>query len=401
VVEIKMKKRSFSFVILFSLTILTLNEIMVPRTAAATSEIANGSETWDMSTPEEQGMDSRTLNELKNYIVKNYPDIYSMVIVRNGFLVDEEYFKTTVTTKRNIFSCTKSFTSALIGIAIQEGFIGGINESVLDFFPSYTFTNNDNRKQNMTIFHLLTMTTGLDWDEADYTDSQNPLYMMWDSPNWVQYVLDLKMIDDPGKTFSYTSGASHILSAIISSTTGMNTLEYAESRLFTPLGIEDYYWPTDPQGIPKGGEGLELAPRSLTKLGQLYLNNGSWKDQQLVPKDWVLNSTLSTLNSPSASYYGYGFQWWLHPNGIFSAWGYAHQRVIVAPTYQVVATFTSYMPTMSGDPAAYLVNEFVLPSIFTHVSYEEPTVTSDNPINAFVFILPTLLIVVLIRKNQR
>ncbi|MHA2109228.1 MAG: serine hydrolase domain-containing protein [Candidatus Hodarchaeales archaeon] len=395
-----MKKKSISQGIRF-LLILTLVALMVyTGFGQASTETVVTMESWETSTPEAQGMDSRVLENLEKHTLKTYPNIYSMVIVRNGCLVEEEYFKTTDTTKRNIYSCTKSFTSALIGIAIQEGYIEGINTSVLDFFPSYTFTNIDERKQNMTIYHLLTMTAGLEWNEADYNDPQNPLYLMWDSTDWVQYVLDLKMVDDPGQTFSYNSGASHILSAIISYSTGMSTSEYAETRLFSPLGIEEYYWPTDPQGVPKGGEGLELTPRELAKLGQLYLNNGTWKDQQIVPKDWVSNSTQYSLNPPTSNYYGYGFQWWIHPGGIFSAWGYAHQRVIVVPEYQVVATFTSYMPTISGDPAASLVNEYILPAIFDHENYEEPTTSTENSVTAFVFILPTLILMVLNRKNQ-
>jgi CubicO group peptidase (beta-lactamase class C family) len=396
-----MKKKDFSQVVQFLTLVIILNTIVFTIIVQAETEIVKKNESWEISTPEGQGMDSKVLDELKTHINKNYPDIYSMVIIRNGFLVEEEYFSYTSATKRNIYSCTKSFTSALIGIAIQEGYIESIDEPVLDFFPNKTFANNDDRKQNMTLYHLLTMTTGLEWNEANYDDPNNPLYLMWESADWVQYVLDLKMVDEPGKTFSYNTGASHVMSAIINYTTGMRTSEYANSRLFSHLSINDYTWPTDPNGINKGGEGLELTPRSLTKLGQLYLDNGSWKGNQIVPEKWVIDSTNATFNPPKNNYYGYGFQWWLQPGDIFSAWGYAHQRVIVVPEYQVVATFTSYMPTISGDPATNLVNEYVLPAIFTHENYEEPSGTSDNTTTMAVFVLPVFLIIVLIRKNQR
>jgi CubicO group peptidase (beta-lactamase class C family) len=383
------------------LILLTFYSIITLFTGQAFTETVKKSTSWETSTPEEQGMDSRILERLKNHIDKNYPDMYSMVIIRNGFLVEEEYFEYSATTKRNVFSCTKSITGALIGIAIQEGYIDSINESVLDYFPDYQFTNTDERKQNITLYHLLTMTSGLEWDESNYDSSNNPLYLMWESTDWIQYVLDLKMVNEPGKTFSYNSGTSHVMSAIINYTTGMSTLEYATSRLFTPLGFDGYNWPTDPNGINKGGEGLELTPRSLAKLGQLYLDNGSWKGEQIIPKEWVYNSTRSSLNPPSNDRYGYGFQWWLHPDGYFSAWGYAHQRVIVVPEYQVVATFTSYLPNIGGDPATELVNTFVLPSIFTHENYEEPTTISANTTTIFVFIIPTLIMIVLIRKYQK
>ena len=370
-------------------------------TGQAITETVKNDMSWDTSTPEEQGMDSRILDNLKTHIDANYPDVYSMIIIRNGFLVYENYFRYSETTKRNIYSCTKSITGTLIGIAIHEGYIKSINESVLDFFPDYTFSNVDDRKRNMTIYHLLTMTTGLEWDEANYDNSQNPLYKMWDSTDWVKYVLDLKMIHEPGESFSYNSGASHVLSAIINRTTGQSTLDYAISHLFDPLEYEDYYWPADPNDINKGGEGLQLTPRSLAKLGQLYLDNGSWKGQQIVHKDWVYNSTRIDHYPQNNNVYGYGYQWWIQPNGVFSAWGYAHQRVIVIPEYGIVATFTSHMPNISGDPATEFVNTFILPSIFTHVDYEEPIVISTSKTTNFSSFFPILLSFTLIMNYRR
>ena len=400
-----MEKRLKFQLICFLTILLVLNTAMSSSNVQIITKAIAEIDNWEISSPEEQGMNSSKLSELESYITINYPGIYSMVIIRNGYLVAEEYFKYPATTKRNIYSCTKSFTSALIGIAIEEGYIESINESVLDFFPSYTFANTDERKQNMTLYHLLTMTTGLNWDESNYDDPQNPIYLMWDSSDWIQYVLDQEMVNEPGTTFEYNTGASHVISAIINSTTGMSTQEYAESRLFNPLGIEDYTWPTDPNGIHKGGEGLELTPRSLAKLGQLYLSNGTWKGQQLVPEDWVHDSVHCPLNPPTNIYYGYGYQWWLHPGGdIFSAWGYAHQRVIVVPEYNIVTTITSYMTTIGGDPAASLVNEFVIPAVLTSENDEETTTTttiSDKNVTTSLFtILSTLLVFVIKRKKK-
>jgi CubicO group peptidase (beta-lactamase class C family) len=367
---------------------------------------------WETSTPEEQGMDSKKLEDLKEHIKTKYSDMYSMIVIRNGFLVEEEYFRYSTTTKRNIFSCTKSFTSTLIGLALQEGFIDCINDPVLDFFPEHDFTNVDERKQNMTLYHLLTMTTGLEWSELQigYSDPNNSLYKMWESNDWVQYVLDQKMVEKPGINFNYNTGASHIMSAIINQTTGMSTLEFAKSRLFDPLDIEDFFWPSDPNGIPKGGEGLEITPRSLAKLGQLYLNNGSWKEQQIVNKEWVFNSSRIDHHPPGNYSYGYGFQWWIHPNKeIFSAWGYAEQRVIVVPKYQLVTVFTSYMPNVYGDPASDFVNTFIIPAIteFTDVGSSDNSATteftdvgsSDNSTTAgFLYTLPIVLLLVTLRK---
>ncbi len=380
--------------LLFSNVLISVMSIYATQKTIKTIHTINN---WKNSSPEDQEMDSKILYDLKYHIQNTYPGMYSMVVARNGFLVAEEYFKYSASTKRDIFSCTKSFIATLIGIAIQEGYIKSVNESVVDFFPNHSFNNFNTYKQNITLFHLLTMTAGLEWYETNYNDPQNSLFLMWNSDNWVQFVLDQKMVTEPGTDFNYNTGTSHVMSAIIKITTGMSTLEYAESRLFNPLGIEEYYWPVDPQGIHRGGEGLELTPRSLAKLGQLYLDNGSWNNQQLVPEQWIFESTHSTLFPPSDSYYGYGYQWWLHPEGIFSAWGYAHQRVIVIPEYQVVATFTGYMPNISGDPAASLVNKFVLPSIFKYKDHEENTTATSTTF--FAFILPLLLIMVLLKKK--
>jgi CubicO group peptidase (beta-lactamase class C family) len=391
-----------SFLIGFNLLILAFNI----NTTAKITTLRND---WEVSRPEEQGMNSQNLAELKEFIELNYPDIYSMVIVRNGFLVKEEYFVFTGDTKRNIYSCTKSFISALIGIAIQEGFIENVDSPVLEFFPERTFANTDEKKRNMTLYHLLTMTTGLEWYElqVSYDDPNNSIYLMWDTNDWVKYVLDQKMVEDPGKEFNYHTGASHVMSAIINKTTGLNTLEFAKTHLFEPLGIEDYVWPTDPDGIHYGGHGLELTPLSLAKFGQLYLNNGSWKGEQIIPEEWVLNSNRD--HRPPGNYsYGYGYQWWIHPDKkIFSAWGYAEQRVIVVPSYQLVAVFTGYMPNVYGDPAGDLVNTFVIPAIteFTQISsstnsteFTQTSSSSDKKTVFFVFTLPYLFLIVISRK---
>jgi CubicO group peptidase (beta-lactamase class C family) len=367
-----------------------------------TSKVIEGINDWETTTPEEQGMRSKYLNDLKEYIKKEYSDIYSMVIIRNGFLVEEEYFMFTATTKRNIYSCTKSFTSALIGIAIQEGAIESTNKTVLSFFPEKTFSNVDDRKKNMSLYHLLTMTSGLKWNELQvgYNDPTNSLYQMWESNDWIQYVLDQKMVDEPGMIFNYNTGVSHVMSAIINQTTGMSTLEFAKSRLFDPLSIDDYQWPTDANGIHKGGEGLELTPRSLAKLGQLYLDNGSWKEQQIVPEEWVKLSRIDH-RPPGDHLYGYGFQWWIHPDrSIFSAWGYAEQRVIVIPKYELVAVFTSYMPNTVGDIASDLVGMFIIPAITSSAAITTNETANITTIS-FLFTLPAIPIMVTVRKHRR
>ena len=210
-------------------------------------------------------------------------EIDSVLVIRNGTIVAEKYYPPyTENSRHALYSCTKSFISALVGMAIDDGYIDGINEPVLDFFPERTFANLDERKESMTLEDLLTMRSGLDWNEG------MPVYQeMMDTRDWVGFVLDKPMAAEPGSQFKYCSGCSHVMSAIIQETTGLNTLEYAQSHLFEPLGITNLYWELDGSGIPNGGWGLEINPRDMAKFGYLYLNNGTWDGQQIVPSDWV------------------------------------------------------------------------------------------------------------------
>jgi CubicO group peptidase (beta-lactamase class C family) len=359
--------------------VILATQVLFQRTGVSPLNLSG----WVISSPEEQGLASENLTSMIEYINTYYPNIYSVVIIRNGYLIKEEYFQPDI--KRNIHSCTKSIVSALIGIAINEGFISGVEAPVIDFFQNKTFTNLDERKQNMTLYHLLTMTTGLEWFELSvgYDDPDNTLFDMWESSDWVQYVLDKPMIEEPGKLFNYNTGVSHILSAILTQTTGMSTYDFAMEYLFGPLNIveSDVNWPKGPKGIYIGGDGLMLTSRTLAKIGQLYLSNGSWNGLQVVPSEWVVVSTIN--HRPPGDYsYGYGYQWWIHPEeGIFSAWGYAHQRIVVVPNHQLVVVFTSNMPNIPGDPASVLIHSFIVPAIFPVneiPTTETETITNSN-----------------------
>jgi CubicO group peptidase (beta-lactamase class C family) len=162
----------------------------------------------------------------------------SALVIRHGTIVAETYFSSYQRdTPHELFSCTKSFVSALVGIAIAQGAIKGVDQPVLGFFPGRTFANDDPRKQAMTLDNLLTMTSGLDWAEGD------PAYIqLVRSADWVQFMLDKPMVEEPGKRFNYCSGCSHVLSAIVQQTTGTSTLDFAKANLFGPLGIANPSW---------------------------------------------------------------------------------------------------------------------------------------------------------------
>ena len=232
---------------------------------------------WRTSTPELQGMDSGLLAQAIAKVKRDSISLYSLLVIRNGYIVSETYFQgATANERREIYSATKSFTSTLVGIAFDQGLIDGVKPTVLSFFPGRTFQNNDARKQAMTLEDMLTMNTGLEWVEGD------PAYQkLFTAQDWAGYMLDLPMAAQPGTRFNYCSGCSHVLSTIVQTRSG-NTAAFARKNLFDPLGIKGYQWDTDSQGIAIGGWGLKLTPREMAKLGYLFLHNGLWDGRQVV-----------------------------------------------------------------------------------------------------------------------
>jgi len=301
---------------------------------------------------------------MMDHIRNQNATIDSVVVVRHGYVVLEEYpdaFYDQNTTHQ-LFSVTKSFCSALIGIALKEGFIDSTEHKIVDFFPNRTIANLDSRKQNITLEHLLSMTSGLPWDEWTYPygDSRNDVTRIWSSWDAVQFVLDRPMVGEPGTEWVYNSGGSHLLSAIINETTDTGTLAFAEEHLFNPLGISSVFWATDNQLIPWGFAYLQLRPLDMAKFGYLYLNNGTWDGQQIVPSEWVAKSTESLALGWGG--WGYGYQWWIHPTArIYEARGYMGQYIIVVPDYDMVVVFTASI--LAGPNPEELLYDFILPAV--------------------------------------
>ena len=196
---------------------------------------------WRTSTPEAQGIDSVRLVEMLEYTLSKRYDLDSIVLIRHGYMVADVTFSPFTRDERHmLYSCTKSVVSALIGIAIEKGYIESINQPLLDFFPERRVENLNENKQAITLEHLLTMTTGLECRDS-YAYNFSGLIEMRNSNDWVQYVLDLPMLNTPGTYFEYCNGASFLLSAIIQETTGLTAHDLAQENLFAPLGITDTY----------------------------------------------------------------------------------------------------------------------------------------------------------------
>jgi len=330
-----------------------------PRGPAPTSTAQTTfwpTEAWQISTPEQQGLDSAQLAQMFVRIKDQGLNLHSLLVIRNGFIVVEAYFNPYgQSIKHELYSVTKSFTSALVGIAIDKGIIDGVDHPVQDFFTGQTFANTYQRKSALKLRHLLTMTSGLDWQEGD------PIYQqMYRSNDWVQFVLDTPMAVEPGSRFVYCSGCSHVLSAIVHKATGMNTLEFARTNLFGPLGISDVAWETDSNGIPIGGWGLKIMPRDMAKLGYLYLNNGIWDEKQVISTSWVKASVQKLVETDSEL--GYGYQWWVYPRfGAYTALGRYGQTIFVIPESNLVIVTTAAI--QDHQPIFDLIEDYIVPAV--------------------------------------
>jgi CubicO group peptidase (beta-lactamase class C family) len=311
---------------------------------------------WRVSTPEAQGMDPHKLAQMLVSVKQQHLGLHSLLVIRNGTIVSETYFLANQPSIRHeLYSVTKSFVSTLVGIALDKGFIKRLDQRILDFFPGRSFANLDAQKQAMTLEDVLTMRSGLDWQEGD------PAYMaLYRSPDWVSYMLDLPMVAPPGSQFNYCSGCTHLLSAILEQTTGMNPRLFAEQNLFKPLGISKLTWETDSKGIPIGGWGLQLSSRDMAKLGYLFLHNGLWDGQQVVSAQWVQAATQKHTTTDGDL--GYGYQWWTVPSlAGYAALGRYGQTIFVAPAENLVVVATAQME--NHDPIFKLIKDYILPAV--------------------------------------
>jgi CubicO group peptidase (beta-lactamase class C family) len=317
---------------------------------------------WQTSTPEEQGIDSAKLAEMFEAVASAHYNIDSLLIVRNGYLVAEMYHHPyAALTLHHIFSSTKSFTSTLIGMALARGDISSLDQRVIDFFPDRTVANLDDYKRAMTLENLLTMSGGFDWRGGML---ENPSLDEWTSqPDWVQAMLDWPVIHEPGTIFTYNSGGSHLLSAIFQQATGQTAEAFAADNLFAPLGIMDWYWNADPQGVSTGGWGLWLTPREMAKFGYLFLNGGAWDGQQIVPAEWAETATSQHIRAGAQWLSdGYGYQWWVDAKGYYMALGYGGQYIVVVPERNMVVITTSALPLNDYFVPEDLLNDYVLPA---------------------------------------
>lgn len=285
-----------------------------------------------------------------------FGEIHSFLVYRGGELLAEEYFHGYDANRlHEIQSVTKSVTSLLVGIAIDQGKIRGIDQKFLDFFPDRPIANRDARKEAITLKDVLTMSSGLDWDEHDapYGSPQNTFTTMYGRPDWIQYVLDRPMAHNPGEVFRYNSGAAISLSAVLTHATGMKTQDFARKALFDPLGVEAEWKTSTPEGLAHTGGGLNLTPRGLAKIGLLVLAGGQWQGRQIVSESWIRQATtrhLRNVRPDNPIPLDYGYLWWFlsldapgrRPAGdLLFGWGADGQFLFILPQLNAVVVTTA------------------------------------------------------------
>ena len=263
-------------------------------------------------------------------------------------------------------SVSKTVSSIIIGIAVTRGdFKAGLDTPLLKYFDVTKVKNVDERKRRITLRHVLTMTTGLDWnEEVAYDDPKNDSSLMEATDDWVQYVIDRPMAQEPGKVFNYSSGVSELLAYIFQRETGQDIEKYGQKYLFVPLGVE-YFWKRTPLGVVDTEGGLFLSGTGLAKIGYLYLRDGVWDGKQIVSQDWVKQSLTPFIDAEEG--FKYGFKWWLLPRTdrqgfVWMARGFGGQRLMVFPEEDLIAVFTGW--EILKDPAGDrdLVNR-ILPAV--------------------------------------
>ncbi len=249
-------------------------------------------------------------------------------------------------------SVTKSITSILFGIALDLNKEYDVSNKAMPLLNDTDIVLKDERKQNITIENLLTMRSGLQWnEETDHNDTKNDCFLLESSDNWIEYVLSKPMDTIPGTRFVYNGGGTVLLGKIIRSITGKRIDNWAEEKLFEPLGITDFYWKETPDGEIDTEGGLYLKAEDLAKIGSLFLNKGKWNDKQIVSESWVTTSTSPLIKDVKPEWrpdMGYGYQWWIPEytsdgkTSIYAGNGYGGQYLMIAPEYNLIIIFNGW-----------------------------------------------------------
>jgi CubicO group peptidase (beta-lactamase class C family) len=341
---------------------------------------------WSIATPEDVGFDPAALCQWSERRIATPRDnIHALLVVRQGKLVFEQYFtgdderggrpvgQVTYDPTRlhDLRSVSKTVTALLVGIALAQQQLASLDQPIFDFFPEYADLRTPD-KARITLRHLLTMSTGLDWDETrtPYTDPNNSAVRMIRAVDPYRYVLSEPVVTPPGAKYTYSSGATELLGAILHKATGQRLDALARTVLFEPLGIVEVEWMHNADGNAAASWGLRLRPRDMAKLGQLVLAHGLWNGRQIVPRDYMDEATAPQIQGAGAYFYGY--QMWVgrslvhkHEIDWAAGFGLGGQRVFVIPSVDLVVVLTAglYKSPLQGTLTSDILNDVVLPAV--------------------------------------
>lgn len=294
-----------------------------------------------------QAANAQPYNELNGVLGQAFEigSIESVIIEKDGEVIAQQFTgRMNPNRTTNIKSASKSILSLLVGIAIREGYLEGVDQPIGEFFEDYFEENPDPEKEAITIGDLITMRGGL-----ESTSIRN--YGRWVvSSNWMDFVLNQELIAEPGGRMIYSTGSTHLLSVILTRATGMSTREFGNRYLFGPMDINLGGWDRDPQGYYFGGNNMAMSPADMLKIGRMMMNMGEWQGEQIVPQEWILDS-VKTYTRSNFNPYDMGYLWWQRPvNGydaIF-AWGHGGQYIMMIPELDVVIAVTSNLARVQG-----------------------------------------------------
>jgi CubicO group peptidase (beta-lactamase class C family) len=305
---------------------------------------------WEFSSAASEGLNADLLNAGYS-AAANTGFIYSIVVIRNGRLASENYFQGRgPSSYQTIRSVSKSFLSALYGIAVDKGILT-LDKKLVDYFPEYKQYITDQRINNVTIDQLIKMRAGFKCDQEFYFTFTN-------SSDWVKTILSSQLSFEPGSRMQHSTAGTHLLSALLTRASGKSTFDFAKDNFFGPCGVDVRNWLKDPQGNYFGGNDIYLTTRDMALLGLIYLNNGKLDGKQIVPESWVTNSLITYSGSSTVPWgnlnkVGYGYLWWLgEVNGykIFSGIGHGGQFVFCIPQLNMIVAVQSF-PNSDWDTA--------------------------------------------------
>jgi CubicO group peptidase (beta-lactamase class C family) len=306
--------------------------------------------------------DSISIQEIQRQ-TSDINSVTSLLIQQNGKLLSERYYNgMSEGRSTNIKSASKSIISLLAGIAVDKGFIKSVDKPIRPYFSEYFEANPDSVKENITIKDLLTMRTGLE------TTSFHNYGRCVVSDNWIKFALDQPMEDRPGGDMMYSTGTSHLLSAIVTKATGMSTKAFAQQYLFDPMNISPGGWDRDPQGFYMGGNNMALRPQDMLKIGQMVLNNGTYQGKRIVSEQWLQDS-FRTYTRSNFNPYDYGYMWWNKPVGdykVYFAWGFGGQYLFMIPELDAVVVLTGSLRNANQsrsykEPVFSLLRQEIIP----------------------------------------